>query len=100
MKLPEQRIRVVAGTPVEAGDLRILPSVLVQTLQVRWPEHGLFRRIRMRPVSVVVESEDGAAWHEIPDVTADALNTMVVLALGIAVVSLVLIALSHLWRRS
>ncbi|MGC9349254.1 MAG: hypothetical protein ACP5JG_14025 [Anaerolineae bacterium] len=100
MELPEQRIRIVAGTPVEAEGRRILPSILVQTLQARWPEHGVFRRIRMRPISVVVEDEEGAKWHEIPDVTADAVNTMAVFALGIAVVSLVLIALSYLWRRS
>ena len=99
MQMPEQHTRIVAGTPIEAGERRILPSVLVQTTQARWPGRGLFRSVKMRPVSVVVEGEEGAEWHEIPNATADAINTMAAVGLGVAVVGCLLLALSFLWRR-
>ncbi len=99
MKLPEQRIRIVAATPIEAGDKRILPSVLVNTISQRWAGSGLFHLVRMRPVSIVVEDADGARWHEIPNATANVLNTMLAVAGAIAAISIGLIAVAAIIKR-
>ena len=37
MGLPEQRIRILAGTPIEVGEQRLLPSVLVNTITMDQP---------------------------------------------------------------
>lgn len=99
MNLPEERIRVVAATPIEVGNRRLLPSVLVSTLQGRWPNAGLFNIVKLRPVSIVVEDQDGATWREIPNATGDALSTMAAVALTIAGVSTLVIALAHWLKR-
>lgn len=99
MELPEQRIRVVAATPIQAGDRRLLPSVLVNTVHVRRPGAGLAQFVRLRPVSVVVEHGQDAEWYEIPNATVNALSSMAAMALGVAVVSTVLIVVSAFLRR-
>ncbi len=99
MELPEQNIRVVAADPIEVGDRRILPSVLVNTMSRRWSGRGLFQSVRLRPVSVVVETPDGATWHEIPNTTANTLSTMAAAAASIALISVVLIGVSRVLRR-
>ena len=100
MRLPEQRIQLVAADPIDLGEQKLLPSVLVNTLAYRWPGAGLARWVRVRPVSVVIEDGESATWHEIPNATADTLSTMAAAGLGIALVSVVLIALGTLFRRS
>lgn len=99
MKLPEQQIRIVAGTPIEAGSQRLMPSVLVQEGHWRWGNSGLYRYTRLRAVSVVAASGDAAEWHEIPDVTAQMLSSMLVSAAAIGVVGIVILVLSHLLHR-
>lgn len=99
MKLPEQRIRVVAADPIELGDRRLLPSVLVNTMSRRW-DRGLFRSVRLRPASVVVETADGATWHEIPNTTANTLSSMAAAAATIALISIAIIGVSRFLRRS
>jgi hypothetical protein len=99
MTLPEERIRVVAASPIELDNRRLLPSVLVSTVQGRWPNAGLLRIVRMRPVSVVVEDEEGATWHEIPNATSDALSTMAAIGMTIAGASLVVILLARWLKR-
>lgn len=91
MKLPEQRIRLVAADPIVVGSRRLLPSVLVNTLTRRASERSDFHLVRMRPVSIVVEDEETATWLEIPNATGNILSTMAAVAAGIAIVSALII---------
>ncbi len=98
MILPEQHTRILAADPIQVGDLRLLPSVLVDTKSERWSEQGLFNKVSIRPVSIVVESPDGARWHEIPNTASDEISRMMAVAGGIAVVSILMMALIR-WVR-
>ena len=98
MGLPNQRIRIMAATPIEAGAYRLLPSVLVNMVEAK-AESGRFRMMKLRPVSVVVQSPEGTRWHEIPNDTGQVLSVMAAIAAGIAVVSVIVIGLSRLVRR-
>jgi hypothetical protein len=102
MELPEQRVRLVAATPIEVEDRRLLPSVLVSTLHTSRPQRGagvmMGRAVRLRPVSIVVEGSESAEWIEIPNTTADTLNSMVAAAATISLVSLFIIIASRLLR--
>lgn len=99
MKVPEQQIRIVAADPIEVGNQRLLPSVLVNTTSARWPKRGMFHWIRVRPVSVVVEGPEGATWHEVPNETAHAISSMVAAGLSIAAAAIAIIAIARLVRR-
>jgi len=96
MALPGRRIRVIAGTPIQIGDRRILPSVLVTTLEAGHSTSSRFRSVRVRPISFVAQGPEGAQWQEIPNATANILVGMGTVAAGVAVVAL---ALSLLIRR-
>lgn len=98
MALPEQRTRIVAADPIEVGDVRLLPSVLVNSRSQRGAGQGLFKMVQVRPVSVVVESVDGAQWHEIPNTESDAISSMLAVAGGIAAVSVLLILITR-WAK-
>ena len=98
MKLPNQRIRIMAGTPIETGEYRLLPSVLVNMVEGK-AESGRFMMAKMRPVSVVVQGPDGTRWHEIPNQTGQTLSIMAAIAAAVAVVSIVVIAMVRLARR-
>ncbi len=93
MDLPTQRIRIVAGTPIEVGKRRLLPSVLVSTLESEKVPFALFRGAKVRPVSIVEDGPDGTRWIEIPNATANILSVMAMAGLGIAIVSVLLILL-------
>jgi hypothetical protein len=95
MKLPEQRIRLVAADPIVVGSRRLLPSVLVSTLTHRTSDQGRFHLVRMRPVSVVVEDEETAKWLEIPNATSNILSTMTAAAIAITVVSALVILIAR-----
>ncbi len=94
MRLPEQRIRLVAADPIEVGTRRLLPSVLVNTWSLQSPDKGTFNFVRLRPASIVVESESSTEWIEIPNTTENVLSTMAAAAAGIALVSSLIIAVS------
>lgn len=98
MTLPTQRIRIVAGTPIEVGKRRLLPSVLVNTLDGGDAKSFLFGFVKMRPVSIVEEGPEGARWIEIPNATADALSTMAGIGLGIAAFCVVTVFLIRVIR--
>jgi hypothetical protein len=98
MRLPNQRIRIMAGTPIEAGEYRLLPSVLVNSMESK-SESGRFRMTKLRPVSVVVQGPEGARWHEIPNDTGQTLSTMAAIAAAVATVSIIVIGIAHLARR-
>lgn len=98
MVLPTQRIRVVAGTPITVGERRLLPSVLVTTMEGGETQSGLFRFVKMRPVSVVEDGPDGARWLEIPNATSDTLNVMTAFGLAIAAVGVIAIVITKLVR--
>ncbi len=98
MKLPNQRIRIMAGTPIDVGDYRLLPSVLVNTMDAKG-EGGRFHVTKLRPVSVVVEGPAGTRWHEIPNETGQTLSIMAAIGAGIAVASVILIGIVQLIRR-
>jgi hypothetical protein len=99
MILPEQHTRIMAAEPIEVGDLRLLPSVLVGTASRRWADQGLSNKVRLRPVSIVVESPDGARWLEIPNEEGDAISRMMAVAGGIAAISMLLIVLVRWMKR-
>ena len=100
MQMPVQKIRVVAGTPIVVGERRLLPSVLVTTMEGGDASTGgLFRFVKARPVSVVVEGPEGARWLEIPNTTENTLSQMAAAGAAIALVSVLLIGLFHLVRK-
>jgi hypothetical protein len=96
--MPTQRIRIVAGTPLEVGKHRLLPSVLVNTVTGEDSQWFRFGFVKLRPISIVEESPDGAHWIEIPNVTSDALSTMTGIGLGIAACCVVMIFLIRVIR--
>lgn len=98
MNLPEQYTRIVAADPIEAGGVRLLPSVLVNSRSQHWQGRGVFKAVQMRPISVVVEGPNGAQWYEIPNAESDAISTMLAVASGIAVVSVLVISITRLVR--
>ena len=98
MMLPTQRIRVVAGTPIVVGERRLLPSVVVTTVEGGDSKAGIFRYVKTRPVSVVEEGPEGARWLEIPNATVNTLGTMAAVGVGVAAVSVLLIGLVRLVR--
>ena len=98
MAMPTQRIRIVAGTPLEVGDRRLLPSVLVSTVEGGDVESTLLRLVKMRPVSVVEQSSEGARWIEIPNATMDSLSMMAAVGFGLAGVCWAIILLIRLVR--
>jgi len=98
MPLPTQRIRIVAGAPIEVEGYRLLPSVLVSALEGGDGKNAIFLSTKMRPVSFVEQGADGARWLEIPNATADAFSVMAGIGGGIAVVSLALLVLLRLVR--
>jgi hypothetical protein len=102
MELPEQRVRVVAATPIEVDDRRLLPSVLVTTHHAsrhRQRGAGIGTMVRLRPISIVVEGPESAEWMEIPNATADIVSSMAAAAATITVVSVVIIAVSRFLRQ-
>jgi hypothetical protein len=103
MELPEQRIRVVAASPIEVGDRRLLPSVLVSSLRTSCTHGGPAgggAAIRLRPISVVLEGPESAEWIEIPNTTANMLSQMMTAAATITLVSLLIIGVSRLLRQA
>jgi len=103
MELPEQRIRVVAASPIEVGDRRLLPSVLVSSLRTSRSQDGWAgggTAVRLRPISVVVEGPESAEWIEIPNTTANQISQMMTAAATITLVSLIIIGVSRLLRQA
>ena len=99
MGMPEQRIRILAGTPIEVNEQRLLPSVLVKTLNTDKPNSGKLRIVKLRPISVVVTSPQDTQWLEIPNTTMDTLSTMAGAGAAIALVSLFIIVVTRLFKR-
>ena len=99
MVLPEQRIRIMAATPVQVGEHRLLPSVLVNTLNMDQPNRVKSRVFKLRPISVVVTSPQNTKWLEIPNTTMNTLSTMAGGGAIIALVSLVIIGTARFLKR-
>ena len=99
MQMPVQKTRVVAGTPIVVGERRLLPSVLVTTMEGSDAGVGVFRFVKARPVSIVVDEPEAAQWLEIPNATGNVLSQMAAAGAGIALASLLLMALMHLVRK-
>jgi hypothetical protein len=99
MGLPEQRTRILAGTPVVIGEQRLLPSVLVNTFHMDQANRGKLRVVRLRPISVVVTSPQDSKWLEIPNTTMDTLSIMAGVGAAIALVSLFIIVIVRLFKR-
>ncbi len=91
--------KIVAGTPIEAGGKRFLPSVLVTTIEGGAPEGGTFCGARIRPISVIEQGPDGNHWHAIPNSTQDALSVMAAIGLGVALLGSLIILLAQLGRK-
>ena len=88
MALPKQRIQVLAGSPIEVGDRKLLPSVLAARRE--WTdEDGGFFFTRMRPISFVEQGPEGNEWHEIPNATTEILSVMAAVGAGVAAVCFV-----------
>jgi hypothetical protein len=99
MQMPVQKTRVVAGTPIVVGERRLLPSVLVSTIEGGDAGVGFFRFVKARPVSIVVEEPEGARWLEIPNATGNVLSQMAAAGVAIALASMLLMGLLHLVRK-
>jgi len=97
--LPEQSIRIVAADPITVGKHRLLPSVLVNATKWTIPRAGTFGAVRVRPISIVVETPTETQWMEIPNTTSNALSVMAFVAAAIALVSVVAIGLTQLMQR-
>lgn len=97
MAIPTQRIQMIAGTPMEVGPWRLLPSVMASTLSSEDGPAGL-RTVRLRPVSLVVEGPDGARWLPIPNALNETLAPLLMAGVGVAALSLGLIVLIRLVR--
>ena len=91
--------KIIAGTPIEAGGRRFLPSVMVTTLESNTPGGGIFHVRRLRPISVVEESAETKRWHAIPDATQNALSQMAAVALGVAAASILILLVQRLARK-
>lgn len=100
MKLPERRTRLIAATPIDLGEQKLLPSVLVETTAYTAPGHVMFRQTKVRPVSIVVEGPENAKWLEIPNETTAALSSMAAAAAGIAIAAILLIGAIRFVRRN
>ncbi|HNT76229.1 MAG TPA: hypothetical protein PKH77_14535 [Anaerolineae bacterium] len=98
MTIPTQRIQMVAGTPIEVGSRRLLPSVMVSTLRGGAAGPAGLRVVRLRPVSLVVDGPDGARWLPIPNALAETLAPFLVASVGVAALSIVLMVLIRLMR--
>lgn len=98
MALPAQKICVRAATPIEIGERRLLPSVLVSTVQAGGAAGG-FQGVQLRPISLVEEGPAGARWIEIPNATTQALSMMLAAGLGVAALGLLILGLTALLRR-
>ena len=99
MGIPEQSIRILAGTPIEVGEQRLLPSVLVNTITMDQPNQGKFRFVKLRPTSVVVTSAQDTEWLEIPNTTIDTLSMMAGVGAIIALVSFLIIVMVRFFKR-
>ena len=110
MQMPVQKTRVVAGTPIVVGERRLLPSVLVTTMEGGDPNSGdansgdagsggFFRFVKARPISIVVEEPGGARWLEIPNATGNVLSQMAAAGAVIALAGVFLMGLLHLVRK-
>lgn len=91
--------KIVAGTPIEAGDRRFLPSVLVTTIEGGSPGGGAFRGACIRPISVIEQGPAGNRWHAIPNTTQDTLSVMIGVGLCVALVGSLIILLARLGRK-
>ena len=92
------KTRVRAATPLEAGDRRFLPSVLVTTVDGRLGPSGAMQGVRLRPISVVEQGPEGNRWYAIPDVTRDTISKMTAAGLGVMLISILALFLMHLLR--
>ena len=99
MDLPQQRIRIAAGTPIEVDGQRVLPSVLVNTIDKVQSNIGKLRVVKLRPTSIVVTSPEDTKWLEIPNTTVDTLSTMAGVGAAIAVASLLIIVMARFFKR-
>ncbi len=91
------RIRLVAGTPIQVGARRLLPSILVTTVEGGEPGETI-RGARLRPSSIVEQGPEGNRWHTIPNTTQDQLSLMAGIGLGVALLSSLIILLIEFKR--
>lgn len=94
-----QRTQIFASSPIQVGDRRLLPSVLVTSAKGDLPGGGRFESARMRPVSFVEQGPEGARWHAIPNATQDKLSVMLAFGAGVAVFGVIIMVLARLTRR-
>jgi hypothetical protein len=98
MTIPTQRIQMIAGTPIEVGKWRLLPSVMASTMSSGASGPAGLRTVKLRPVSVVVDGPGGAQWLPIPNALSEALSLLLMVGIGVAAFSLGLIVLVRLVR--
>ncbi len=105
------KTRVRAGTPIEVGERRFLPSVLMTSIEghlindiaskapAKLSISSALQGVRLRPISVVEQGPEGNRWHAIPDATRDTLSIMAASGLTLAMVSILIILLTKIARR-
>ncbi|MBN1262402.1 MAG: hypothetical protein JXB35_17110 [Anaerolineae bacterium] len=91
------KTHIVAGDPITIGNRKLTPSVMITTVEGGHATAGaLFRGARIRPISVVEQGPEGNRWHIIPNKTQDTLSVMAGVALGVAVLSSLIILVARL----
>jgi hypothetical protein len=93
------RTKMVAGDPIEVGERRLSPSILLTTVRTNTGEQGGFLAARARPVSIVEKGPERNRWHAIPNTTQETLSVMAAVGIGVALISSVLILVIKLIRR-
>lgn len=97
MNKVNKRTRLVTGSPIEVGQRRLLPSVLVTT--VKKESAGVtIRGTNLRPSSFVEQGPEGNRWHNIPNSTQDQLSRLAALGLGAALLSTLIILMVKINR--
>ncbi len=91
------RTRLVAGTPIKVGTRRLLPSILVTTVESGGPGETM-HGARLRPSSIIEQGPEGNRWHTIPNTTADRLSLLAGIGLGVALLSSLIILLVEFRR--
>ena len=99
MGLPVQSTRIMAGTPIEVNQQRLLPSVLVKITAMNQPEGGKLWFVKLRPTSIVVTSPQDTKWLEIPNTTMDVLSSMMGAGAIIALISVFVILITRWFKR-
>jgi len=93
------RTKMVAGDPIEVGERRLLPSILLTTVRADTEDQSGFLAARARPVSIVEQGPERSRWRAVPNTSQETLSVMAAIGVGVALISSMLILVIKLMRR-